>query len=166
VEVKWNEIPAELEPFLTTLAESGLAEIELAEENLPLPVLQVPLRTFKQTYNLPTASSVYDHIRHRGDSTLFRIKAPMDLESGETNKLISLTWFRLGPTNLRPKLTLFDQNRKRIKSYRLGKKKQFVFKYKIPEDKQAFYLRISDEVGFLENVAGSYLSFRYILTAN
>lgn len=166
VEVKWNEIPAELEPFLTTLAESGLAETELAEENLPLPVLQVPLRTFKQTYNLPTASSVYDHIRHRGDSTLFRIKAPMDLESGETNKLISLTWFRLGPTNLRPKLTLFDQNRKRIKSYRLGKKKQFVFKYKIPEDKQAFYLRISDEVGFLENVAGSYLSFRYILTAN
>jgi len=67
---------------------------------------------------------------------------------------------------LRPKLILFDQNRKRVKSYRLGKKKKFKFKFKMPEGNQAFYLRISDEVGFLEDVTGSYQSFRYVLRAD
>ena len=166
VDVKWKEITESLEPFLDTMVESGLAELDSVEENLPKPNLQVPLRTFKQTYNLPLPSTVYDHIRHRGDSTLFRIEPLNNTESKETNKVTSLSWFRIGPTNLRPKLTLYDQNRKRIKSYMLRKKKQFLFKYKIPEGKQAFYLRISDEVGFLKDVAGSYQSFRYVLTVN
>ena len=166
VDVKWKEITESLEPFLDTMVESGLAELDSVEENLPKPNLQVPLRTFKQTYNLPLPSTVYDHIRHRGDSTLFRIEPLNNTQSKETNKVTSLSWFRIGPTNLRPKLTLYDQNRKRIKSYMLRKKKQFLFKYKIPEGKQAFYLRISDEVGFLKDVAGSYQSFRYVLTVN
>jgi len=39
-----------------------------------------------------------------------------------------------------------------------------MFKYKMPEGSLAFYLRISDEVGFLEDVTGSYMSFRYVLS--
>ncbi len=164
--MKWKEIPATLEPFLNTLLESGLAESDSTEEELPQPNLQVPLRTLKQTYSLPLTSSVYDHIRHRGDSTLFRIEFPFVNETEEANNVLSLSWSRLGKTNLRPKLTLFDQNRKRVKSYRLGKKKKFKFKFKMPEGNQAFYLRISDEVGFLEDVTGSYQSFRYVLRAD
>jgi len=163
VEVKWKEIPATLEPFVTTLLESGLSESDSTAEELPQPNLQVPLRTLKQTYSLPLKNSVYDHIRHRGDSTLFKIDSTFDNETEQGNKVIRLSWSLLGKTNLRPKLTLFDQNRKRIKSYRLGKKKKFMFKYKTPEGSPAFYLRISDEVGFLEDVTGSYLSFRYVL---
>ena len=161
VELKWNEIPATLEAFLNTPLENGLAESDSTEEELPQPNLQVPLRTLKQTYSLPLTNSVYDQIRHRGDSTLFRIESPIDNEKAK--KVISLSWTRLGKTNLRPKLTLFDQNRKRIKSYRLNKKKKFVFKFQLPEGSHAFYLRISDEVGFLEDVTGSYQSFRYVL---
>ena len=163
MEVKWKEIPATLEPFVTTLLESGLSESDSTAEELPQPNLQVPLRTLKQTYSLPLKNSVYDHIRHRGDSTLFKIDSTFDNETEQGNKVIRLSWSLLGKTNLRPKLTLFDQNRKRIKSYRLGKKKKFMFKYKTPEGSPAFYLRISDEVGFLEDVTGSYLSFRYVL---
>ena len=40
---------------------------------------------------------------------------------------------------------------------------KFKFKFKMPEGNQAFYLRISDEVGFLEDVTGSYQAFRYVL---
>jgi hypothetical protein len=164
VEVKWKEITATLEPFLNTLIESGLSESDSSAEELPQPNLQVPLRTLKQTYSLPLTNSVYDHIRHRGDSTLFKIDSTFDNETEQANKVISFSWSLLGKTNLRPKLTLYDQNRKRIKSYRLGKKKKFMFKYKMPEGSLAFYLRISDEVGFLEDVTGSYMSFRYVLS--
>ena len=96
---------------------------------------------------------------------MFRIESPFN-ETEETKNVLSLSWSRLGKTNLRPKLTLFDQNRKRVKSYRVGKNKKFKFKFKMPEGNQAFYLRISDEVGFLEDVTGSYQSFRYILRAD
>ena len=166
VDVKWNELAAPLEPFLTTLLESGLTEKENENEDLPFPNLQVPLRTFKQTYDLPLKSTVYDHIRHRGDSTLFRIETEKYSEITENKKVINFNWMRLGRTNLRPKLTLFDKNRKKIRSYWLGKKNNLLFKYTIPDNEQVFYLRIADEVGFLKDVAGSYQSFRYIITLN
>jgi uncharacterized protein YmfQ (DUF2313 family) len=36
----------------------------------------------------------------------------------------------------------------------------------MPEGNQTFYLRIADEVGFLEDVTGSYQSFRYVLSVD
>jgi len=84
----------------------------------------------------------------------------------EENKPINLAWFRLGTTHLKPELTIFDQNRNRKISYLLRRRKQFTFHYKIPVGQESFYLRISDEVGFLKGVAGSYQSFHYVLTVN
>lgn len=166
VNVVWNEMIAPLEPYFELVQESDFSESESEEINVPVPELKVPLRPFKQTYSLPIASTVFDNIRHRGDSTLFMIKTYDDNESNEEKNSIKMTWSRLGPTHLRPKLTLYDQNHKRVKTYLLKRKKQFTFQYKLPEGKNAFYLRISDEIGFLEGVAGSYQSFRYVLTAN
>ena len=87
-------------------------------------------------------------------------------ESYEEKNLIKITWNRLGPTHLRPKLTIYDHNRKRMKGYLLRRKKHFSFQYLLPEGSGAFFLKISDEIGFLEGVAGSYQSFRYILTVH
>jgi len=97
---------------------------------------------------------------------LFRIEVPKNMNVNEENKLINLSWFRLGTTHLNPELTIFDQNRNHKKSYLLRRQKQFIFQYKIPVGQEAFYLRISDEVGFLKGVAGSYQFFHYVLTAN
>ena len=166
VHVEWNEVPALLEQFYATLDVIEFFEDDSEEKNVLMPELQVPLRTFKQTYRLPLARIVYDNIRHRGDSTMFRIKVPKEPYTDEVNKVVNLTWRRLGPTHLSPKLTLFDQNRKRIKSHLLRSRKHFSFKYKIPFGKEIFYLRISDEVGFLKGVSGSFQSFQYVLTAN
>ena len=166
VQVEWNEVPMPLELFETTLTDDVFSEIDSEENYIPEPEYQVPLRTFKQTFKLPFAKAVYDHIRHRGDSTLFRIKVPKNMNVNEENKLINLAWFRLGTTHLNPELTIFDQNRNHKKSYLIRRRKQFIFQYKIPVGQEAFYLRISDEVGFLKGVAGSYQSFHYVLTAN
>ena len=86
--------------------------------------------------------------------------------SYEEKKMIKITWNRLGPTHLRPKITIYDRNRKRVKGYLLKSKKHFSFKYLLPEENDTFYLKISDEIGFLKGIAGSYQSFRYILTIN
>tara|TARA_B100000315_G_scaffold28415_1_gene24194 strand:- start:264 stop:1718 length:1455 start_codon:yes stop_codon:yes gene_type:complete len=165
VNVTWHELIASLEPYFT-LDEGNDIDEETEENNFPIPEFQVPLSPFKQTYRLPLTSTVYDNIRHRGDSTLFKIKADKDNESYEEKNLIKITWNRLGLTHLQPKLTIYDHNRKRVKGYLLKRKKHFSFQYILPEGKDAFYLRISDEIGFLEGVAGSYQSFRYILTVN
>ena len=47
-----------------------------------------------------------------------------------------------------------------------GKKKNVSFIFELPKGNEKFFLRISDEVGFLEDVTGSYQSFRYILRAD
>ena len=165
VNVTWHELIASLEPYFTLDEVNDIGE-ETEENNLPIPEFQVPLSPFKQTYSLPLTSTVYDNIRHRGDSTLFMIIADKKNESYEEKNLIKITWNRLGPTHLRPKLTIYDHNRKRVKGYLLKRKKHFSFQYLLPEGNDAFYLKISDEIGFLEGLAGSYQSFRYFLTVN
>ncbi|MBC8258840.1 MAG: hypothetical protein H8E38_07485 [SAR324 cluster bacterium] len=165
VQIQWNNNIEDLEPFLIPLEETGLSENILNEESSLSPELQVPLRTFKQTYNLPLARAVYDYIRHRGDSTLFRINTSGTSDSVERNKVISLTWQRLGVTHLRPKLTIYDNKMEQKKTYLLKNRKLFSFKHIIPEGEETFYLRISDEVGFLGGLAGSFQSFRYLLSA-
>ena len=136
------------------------------ENNLPIPDFQVSLSPFKQIYSLPLTSTVYDNVRHRGDSTLFMIISDKKKVSYEGKIPIRITWNRLGPTHLRPKLTIYDHKRKKVKGYLLKRKKHFSLQYLLPEGNEAFYLKISDEIGFLEGVAGSYQSFRYYLTVN
>jgi len=162
IETKWKEGYANLERYQNSLKEKNLIEkFSINDKNID-PTLQVPLKTFKETYILPFGSQVLDHIRHRGDSTLFKINSPMQKDQNEM--LIKILWSRIGPSNLEPKITLFNQNMKQIKSYLLGKKKQITIEYQLTRDNRIIFLRVSDQLGFLEDVAGSYQSFRYVLS--
>ena len=165
VNVTWHESIALLEPYFALDEVKDFGEGN-EENNLPIPDFQVPLSPFKQIYSLPLTSTVYDNVRHRGDSTLFMIIADNKNESYEERKLIEITWNRLGPTHLWPKLTIYDHKRERVKGYLLKRKKHFSFQYLLPKGNDAIYLKISDEIGYLEGVAGSYQSFRYLLTVN
>ena len=165
VNVTWHESIALLEPYFALDEVKDFGEGN-EENNLPIPDFQVPLSPFKQIYSLPLTSTVYDNIRHRGDSTLFMIIADNINESYEEKNLIKITWNRLGPTHLWPKLTIYDHKRERVKGYLLKRKKHFSFQYLLPKGNDAIYLKISDEIGYLEGVAGSYQSFRYLLTVN
>ena len=165
VDIRWNELIASLEPY-SILDEVNVIGEENEEKNLPIPEFQVPLSPLKKTYRLPLTSTVFDNIRHRGDSTLFMVISDKKLVSYEKKNLINITWNRLGPSHLRPKITIYDRHRRRVKEYQLKSKKHFSFQYLLPEGNDTFYLKISDEIGFLEGVAGSYQSFRYILSIN
>ncbi len=165
VNVTWRDSIASLEPFFSLDEVNDIGK-KFVENNMPIPEYQVPLGPLKQTYRLPLTSTVYDNIRHRGDSTLFMIISDKKKESFEEKNYFKISWNRLGPTHLRPKLTIFDSNRIRVKEYLLKRKKYFSFQYLLLEGQDLFYLKISDEIGFLEGVAGSYQSFRYILKVN
>jgi len=165
VNVIWHELIASLEPYFNLEDFNSIRE-ENEKYNLPIPEFQVPLSPLKRIYRMPLMSTVYDNIRHRGDSTLFMILVDKKKASYEEKKLVKMAWNRLGPTHLRPKITIYDRNRKRLKGYLVKKKKNFSFQYLLPQGNDVFYLKISDEIGFLEGIAGSYQSFRYILTVN
>ena len=59
VNVTWQELIASLEPYFTLNEVNDIGE-ETEENNFPIPEFQVPLSPFKQTYNLPLTSTVYD----------------------------------------------------------------------------------------------------------
>ena len=163
--VIWQELIVSLEPYFNLDDFNSIRE-EDEKYNLPIPEFQVPLSPLKRIYRMPLMSTVFDNIRHRGDSTLFMIIVDKNKVTYKEKKLVKMAWNRLGPTHLRPKITIYDRNRKRVKGYLVKRKKNFSFQYLLPKGNDAFYLKISDEIGFLEGVAGSYQSFRYILTVN
>ena len=164
IKTKWKESYVNLERYKNYIEENNLIENNSEEEITSKPIFQVPLSTFKKTYRLPFSSPVLDHIRHRGDSTLFRIDWPQKKYSNKNGMNLKILWQRIGPSNLSPKITLLDKNKTSIKSFYTGKKKQVTFEHQLPKDRNIYFLRISDEIGFLEDVAGSYQSFKYILT--
>ena len=86
VNVTWHELIASLEPYFNLDEVNGIRE-ETEENNLPIPEFQVPLSPFKQIYRMPLTSTVYDNIRHRGDSTLFMIISDKKNESYEEKKI-------------------------------------------------------------------------------
>ncbi len=164
VNTKWRDVYEILDPFDNLDKGNNYLENN-SFNNLKIePILQVPLKTFKNTFKLPLESPVFDHIRHRGDSTLFKIDSPQQKTKNQNTILINIIWSRIGPTNLSPKITLFDKNKKRIKSFLIGKKKQISVEHELNKDNIYIFLRVSDKVGFLEDIAGSYQSFRYILS--
>ena len=164
IKTKWRESYLNLERNKNFIEENNIIENNSEEEVTSKPIFKVPLSTFKKTYRLPFSSPVLDNIRHRGDSTLFRIDWPQKKYSNINGMVLKILWQRIGPSNLSPKITLLDKNKTSIKSFYTGKKKQVTFEHQLPKDRNIYYIRISDEIGFLEDVAGSYQSFKYILT--
>ena len=162
IDTKWKELYTNLERYQKDIKGNHLHEKSELKESKTNPILQVPLKKFKQTYILPFESPVLDHIRHRGDSTLFKIDWPLKKEKNKM--IIKIHWSRIGISNLEPKITLFNKKKIRIKSYLIGKKKHFTIEHQLTNDNRTIFLKVSDQIGFLEDVAGSYQSFRYVLS--
>jgi len=164
VHVQWVPRYGELKPYEPSFElKQQLLQAQKAEGALPLPtpILQVPLAPSKTTYVLPQSTNTYDHIKTRGDSTLYKV----DIPSG--TRFLSIQWYRVGNTNLRPKLTLYDQKRMPQREYRMAQRKILSTRYRIPSgrtrEKSHIFIGVSDELGYVEDVVGGYQSFGYIL---
>ena len=112
--IGWRKSFVTLEKYNNSLRESNLIEKYSLDEKKIRPALQVPLSKFKKTYRLPLASPVLDNIRHRGDSTLFKIDWPNNNSFDADEIFLKIIWYRIGPTNLYPRISLFDQNKNQI----------------------------------------------------
>ncbi|MGK5093838.1 hypothetical protein WDW89_17725 [Deltaproteobacteria bacterium TL4] len=123
----------------------------------PRPQLQVPQNQVKTTYRLPWSIPVYDHIKRRGESTMFQVL------SDKTKGKIQITLDILGKTNLSPILSLYDQKRQLIERYRVDPSKTFSLEYEFAMDQFQLFILVDDEYGYVRGIIGSYQFFHYIL---
>lgn len=117
---------------------------------------RVPATLHRNTCLLPHNTLVYDYIRNRGDSSLFKVEA----KQGDK---LQIKWNRVGITKLRPMITIYDALDNPIKRYFPKKKKMISFFYNIPVDQSIFFIKISDEIGYVQGISGSYNYFHYII---
>ena len=156
--VNWLEKPALLNAYVPVkeVEEFFMQEDEFAK-SAPEPELMVPVPSDGADYELPVNTVVYGQIRNRGDSTTFRIDS-----LNETSEL-NFTWYRIGETNLRPMITLFNAKQETVKRVQLRGYKRFRFSYIVPSGDSTMFIRISEETGAIEGVTGSFHFFHYLL---
>ncbi len=149
----WQTPLLELEPFAPDLIlQRLLKEAEWDPEQFP--EWQIPARGGGLT-RLPEEGRMSGTILNRGDSDLLQIPAGF---SG------TIRWQRLGPTNLMPQVSLYDANLQLLERHRLGKKTALELdRTGAGEDAGSFFIRVSDEIGYIEGVVGGYQLFHYIL---
>ncbi|MBF0288187.1 MAG: hypothetical protein HQM14_10245 [SAR324 cluster bacterium] len=134
-----------------------LVERWITEHKIKTPEKKVPTEKLKTVYTLPSETGVYDVIRSRGDSTLFKVESKHPLQK-MTGK-----WQQIGKTNLSPELSVYDAQHHLIKRYAPKHNGMIEFQYQLPKDQSHFYIRINDQIGYLEGEAGSYLFVHYII---
>ena len=125
--------------------------------NLPTPTQQVPLKRLKTTYALPTNTPVYDYLRNRGDSTLFKINLQ------NSSKPVVGNWYRIERTNLSPTLSVYDAQKNLVARYAPQKNGKIKFNYQPSQGESFFYVKISDQVGHTTGESGSYLFVHYLI---
>ncbi|MBF0237310.1 MAG: hypothetical protein HQM12_06365 [SAR324 cluster bacterium] len=120
------------------------------------PTLQVPNASAKSIYQLPLNQKTYDHIKSKGDSTLFLLQAP----SGTRLKIL---WRRLGKTNLRPSISFYDEERVLLQKFMVSAKDHYEIEFPLGENQSRVYLKVADAEGFIDGLIGSFQFFRYLL---
>ncbi len=149
----WQTPMLDVEPFAPDLSVQRLLN-EAERDPEQLPQWQVPARGGGLT-RLPEEGIIAGTILNRGDSDLLQVPAGF---SG------TLRWQRLGPTNLMPQITLYDQNLQLLERHRLGRKTTLeLTREGGAEEAESFFIRVSDEIGYIEGVVGGYQLFHYIL---
>ncbi len=153
--IQWQEV-------LTPLVDyQPIPEVDrwLQEGSQLQPEKRVPLSSSKGIFSLPRGVLVYDFLRSRGDSTRFKI------DWAKPGMKISLVWRRIGESNLQPSVSSYDAKEQAIAQVPAEKETQLKMSYELPAGQSAFYLKISDEIGFIPEEAASYLFLHYTLHA-
>jgi hypothetical protein len=137
-----------------------LLQDDAISRSAPEPELSVPLQKSSSSYLLPKKTVVYDKIKNRGESTTFRI------ESFKPTQVLEFRWFRIGKTNLRPIISLLNDDQEVLERHKLSNIRRFSFNYTVPLGASTIYVRVSDERGSIEGIGGSFQFFHYILESS
>ncbi len=153
IKVQWQETVTPLESYYSI----DRVEQWVQRHKTQPPQKRVPPEKLKTLYVLPSGIGVYDLLRSRGDSTFFKV------ESKNPGQTMTGKWQRIGNTNLSPLLSVYDAQHHLVERYTPKRNGVIEFQYKLPKDHSHFYIRINDQIGYLEEEAGSYLFVHYIL---
>ncbi|MBF0280630.1 MAG: hypothetical protein HQM13_22740 [SAR324 cluster bacterium] len=153
IEVQWTEKPTPLESYLPIQP----VEDWIETHRIPDPQKKVPSDRIKTTYELPESTAVYDFLRSRGDSTSFKI------DWAQPGDSLAGTWQKIDRTRMNPILSIFDAQGNLVEQHSPEREGGIHFEYQLPQNETHFYIRISDQIGYIEGESGSYLSLHYVL---
>jgi hypothetical protein len=149
-EVDWKTNAAELSRVTEMSAHQELAE--------PL-VWRVPENSGSM-HELPQGVWIVDRLQDRSRNTWFQV-VPED-ESPESSKWV-ISWKNLDSTNLRPQIEILDGEfdvLHRVPMFEQGNL-EFVLQQQKPGAN--FFIRVSDQIGYIEKLVGSYQFYHYAL---
>ena len=170
LEVQWKEEIAQLERYLPL----DVVEEWSKTHNILITRQTMPANRIKTTYALPLSTIVYDYLRSRGDSTLYQVEWPpinrmvkevwYEMSRPPINRVVKGVWYQIDKTNLRPIISLYDEERKLVEQHFSNGKENIDFQYRLSPQQTHFYIRVSDQIGYIEGEAGSYLSLHYAIS--
>ena len=172
LEVQWHEEIAALATY---------KPIDVVEKWSIIHNIKVTQQTdsadrVKTTFALPLFNIVYDYLRSRGDSTLYQVQWPKSnrvvkevwYEMGQPpiKKVVKGVWYQIDKTNLTPVVSIYDAKRNLVKELVASGNGRIDFQYRLSSLQNHFYIRVSDQIGYIEGEAGSYLSLHYVLNVS
>jgi len=134
-------------------------EEDLALENIPTHVEVEPNNTSQNTNIFQENTLLLGLISSRADEDIYQI-------SGKENETtLVINWTRFGKTALSPQLKLYDEQFQHLGTYKIrGSQTSLRIQYEHEDQfSQKIFLRISDEVGFIQGETGGFKSYRYLL---
>lgn len=152
-QIQWREQPT----LLLAYQPVDVVEHWIETQALLVPKKQVPSERTKSLYQLPASLAVYDYLRSRGDSTLYKVEWP------QPGEVIQGIWSRIARTHLTPVLSIYDAQRNLIERYPPKVNGIIQFEYQLPKTESHFYIRIHDQIGYIQGEAGSFLSLHYAI---
>jgi len=104
---------------------------------------------------VPLEAVLYGYLDSREDSDFYMVE---ELDPGET---VRVGWYRMGRTNLKPQVRIYDQNGEPVRT--LVPRNFVEIQYKLPKGQHIFYIQVSDYYGPVGLGAGGYNFSHYLL---
>jgi len=104
---------------------------------------------------IPFDTVLYGFIDSRADSDFF---VGEELRSNEE---LSISWYRMGRTNLQPIIRIYDETGAPV--HQFTPKNYIQVKYKIPKGQHSLLIEVADRLGAIPGDTGGYLNFHYLL---
>ena len=103
---------------------------------------------------VPLEAVLYGQLDSREDTDYYMVE---ELSAGDTMRI---GWYRMGRTNLSPRVRLFDENGKSVRI--LYPRNYVEVEYKIPKGQHRLFIQVSDRFGSAGWGAGGYQTAHYL----
>ncbi len=105
---------------------------------------------------MPLDAILYGFVDSRGDADFFVAEELREKEE------LRISWYRMGRTNLRPLVRIYDETGRPVRSY--TPRNYIQFRYRVPKGQHQVTIEVGDRFRGFKGDSGGYLNFHYLLS--